>query len=304
MDSSARDSQPPGSGGPAAKPRLLLVTGLSGSGKSTAAKAFEDIGFYCVDNLPLPLLRTFLLDPTAQVGGRRRIAAVADVRATGFSEAMPELLSEIDRQRFDFFLVFLDASDEALLRRFSETRRSHPLGAGNRPVIEGIRRERELLSELRGAADRVFDTSDWSVHDVRRQIYREFAEDGVAETMVVSLVSFGFKYGTPAGSDLVFDVRFLPNPYFLPALREQSGRDPAVLDFLSEQPDFQQLVERLQDLLLFLLPRYRHENRSYLSIAVGCTGGRHRSVAVCERLSQQLDDSGWSVRLDHRDIDR
>ena len=283
---------------------MLLITGLSGSGKSTAANALEDIGFYCVDNLPLPLLRTFLADPAAQVGGRRRIAVVADVRAPGFAEATPDLLSEIDRERFDFVLVFLDSSDDALLRRYSETRRSHPLGEGSRPVIDGIRRERKLLSELRGAADLVFDTSDWSVHDVRRQIQRQFADDAEREaSLVVSLVSFGFKHGAPAGSDLLFDVRFLPNPYFLPALREQTGRDPAVVEFLEDQPDFGQLLERLEELLLFLLPRFRRENRSYLSIAVGCTGGHHRSVAVCESLRRRLAAAGWQVRLDHRDLD-
>lgn len=288
-----------------AKPRLLLITGLSGSGKSTAANALEDLGFYCVDNLPLPLLRTFLADPCAQIGSHRRIAAVADVRAPGFAEATTELLSEIDRRRFDFLLVFLDASDDALIRRYSETRRSHPLGRGDRPVIDGIRRERALLSELRGAADLILDTSAWSVHDVRSQIYKTFADELEANSsMVVSLFSFGFKHGTPSGADLLFDVRFLPNPYFLPDLREQSGRDAGVQNFLDAQPDFHQLIDRLSDLLLFLMPRYRQENRSYLSIAIGCTGGRHRSVAVSERLSTALSARGWLVRLNHRDVDR
>lgn len=289
-----------------ARPRLLLITGLSGSGKSTVAKALEDIGFYCVDNLPLPLLRTFLRDPAAQVGGQRRIAAVADVRASGFAEAMPDLLSEIDRRHYEFFLVFLDASEDALLRRYSETRRSHPLGgAGDRPVIEGIRRERALLCELRGNADLLLDTSDWSVHDIRRQIYRAFADPTEAETaMVVSMVSFGFKHGTPSGIDLLLDVRFLPNPYFIPDLREQSGRDAGVQDFLDTRAEFQELIDRLTDLLLFVLPLYRQENRSYLSIAIGCTGGRHRSVAVSERLTETLARHGWKIRLNHRDLDR
>jgi RNase adapter protein RapZ len=288
-----------------AKPRLLLITGLSGSGKSTAANALEDLGYYCVDNLPLPLLRTFLADPCAQIGGHRRIAAVADVRAPGFAEATPELLLEIDRRRFEFFLVFLDASDDDLVRRYSETRRTHPLGRGDRPVIDGIRRERELLSELRGAADLILDTSAWSVHDVRNQIYKTFSGELEANpSMVVSLFSFGFKHGTPSGADLLFDVRFLPNPYFRPELRAQSGRDAGVQDFLAAQPDFHELVERLRDLLLFLMPRYRQENRSYLSIAIGCTGGRHRSVAVSERLAAALSEHGWPVRLNHRDVDR
>jgi UPF0042 nucleotide-binding protein len=286
-----------------AKPRLLLITGLSGSGKSTAANALEDLGYYCVDNLPLPLLRTFLADPCAQIGGHRRIAAVADVRAPGFAEATPELLLEIDRRRFEFFLVFLDASDEDLVRRYSETRRTHPLGRGDRPVIDGIRRERELLSELRGAADLILDTSDWSVHDVRSQIYKTFSGDLEANSsMVVSVFSFGFKHGTPSGADLLFDVRFLPNPYFQPELREQSGRDAGIQEFLEAKPDFQELIDRLRDLLLFLLPRYRQENRSYLSIAIGCTGGRHRSVMMAEALEKTLRPvKDVRLRVAHRD---
>ncbi len=289
------------------RPRLLLITGLSGSGKSTVANALEDIGYFCVDNLPLPLLETFLSDPLAQVGSDQRqlIAVVTDVRAYGFAEAAPRLLQIIDRRHFDVTVVFLESSEELLLRRYSETRRSHPLGGGDRPVIEGIRRERELLSDLRGAADLILDTSDWSVHDLRRRIYRAFADDPESQTaMAVSLVSFGFKHGVPAGSDLLFDVRFLPNPYFLPGLREQTGVDADVQEFLDGESDFQQLLERLQDLLLFLLPRYRRENRSYLTIAVGCTGGRHRSVAVCERLSHRLGEAGWTVRKNHRDVGR
>jgi len=286
------------------RPRLLLITGISGSGKSTAANSLEDIGYYCVDNLPLPLLRTFLADPLAQVGSYRRIAVVTDVRAPGFAETIPQLLSEIDRRRFEFVVVFLDATEGALIRRFSETRRSHPLASGDRPLIEGIRRERRLLAELRGAADLVFDTSDWSVHEFRRVIYSEFGDQAEDRGMVVSLVSFGFRYGIPSGSDLVFDVRFLTNPHFHPDLRELSGRDAPVREFLEAQDDYREFIRRLEDFLTFLLPRYRQENRSYLSVAVGCTGGRHRSVAVCERLAKRLADSASMVRLNHRDVDR
>lgn len=288
------------------RPRLVLITGLSGSGKSTAANALEDLGYYCVDNLPLPLLRTFLADPMAQIGGScRRIALVADVRAPGFAEAIPEILATLDRQRYELVLLFLEAAQASLVRRFSETRRPHPLACGQRPLIEGIRLEHELLADLRGAADRVFDTSDWSVHDVRREIYREFGGDtGRAGSMVVSLVSFGFKHGIPAGSDLLFDVRFLPNPYFIPGLREQTGRDAEVRSFMEAQDDFHQLAARLEDLLRFLLPRYQRENRSYLSVAVGCTGGRHRSVAICEKLAESLRGADWEMRVNHRDADR
>ena len=249
------------------------------------------------------MLRTFLGDPLAQVGDRRLIAVVTDVRAPRSAEVLPKLLERIDRRRFELTVLFLEAAEGVLLRRYSETRRSHPIGLGERPVIDGIRREKELLAPLRGLADLILDTSDWSVHDVRREIHREFAE-GRGASLTVSLVSFGFKHGIPAGSDLVFDVRFLPNPYFIPELREQSGRDDAVQEFFADQDDFSDLTARLEDLLSFLLPRYQQENRSYLSLAIGCTGGRHRSVALCEHLGPRLEAFGWSVRLRHRDIDR
>jgi UPF0042 nucleotide-binding protein len=316
--------------------RLVLITGLSGSGKSVVAKCFEDLGFYTVDNLPLPLLREFLERPGELVFGHERIAVVADLRTPGFAEEFPKLIAEIDNASFTSLpragesgpsgpasepghasqasqaspcsqarptLLFLEASDEVLVRRFSETRRPHPL-APDQPAIAGIRRERELLAGLRPRADLVFDTSQWSIHETRSQVYRAFAAAGEEPEMVVSLVSFGFKHGTPVGTDLLFDVRFLANPHFVPGLREQSGQDAAVLEYLAQQPDFEELISRLADLLGFLLPRYRRENRSYLSVAVGCTGGRHRSVAVCERLKQRLDASGWQGRLIHRDISR
>jgi RNase adapter protein RapZ len=201
-------------------------------------------------------------------------------------------------------LLFLEASDEVLVRRFSETRRPHPL-APDKAVIEGILKERELLAELRVRADMVLDTTTCSVHEIRSQVYREFATNpGEEPGMVVSLVSFGFKHGIPYGTDLLFDVRFLSNPHFVPGLREQTGQDEAVQEYLLRQPDFEEVVGRLADLLLYLLPRYRRENRSYVSVAVGCTGGRHRSVAVGERLRSKLEEGGWPARLIHRDIGR
>jgi len=284
--------------------RLVIITGLSGSGKSVVAKCFEDLSYYTVDNLPLPLLRQFLDNPLELAGGTDRIAVVTDVRAPGFAEELPRLFAEIDRERIEPRLLFLEASDEVLVRRFSETRRPHPLAA-DRPVIEGIRRERELLAEMRARADMVFDTSGWSIHEIRSQVYREFASNpGEEPGMVVSLVSFGFKHGIPYGTDLLFDVRFLPNPHFVPGLREQTGQDEGVQSYLDRQPDFAELVGRLGDLLAYLLPRYRRENRSYLSVAIGCTGGRHRSVAVAERLKAALEEQGWPARVIHRDISR
>ncbi len=284
------------------KPQLVLITGLSGSGKSTVGKCFEDLGYYCVDNLPLPLLRRFLDEPLVE--GHPRIAVVTDVRAPGFATEFPHLFDEIDRRMVTPILLFLEASDEVLVRRFSETRRPHPL-AGDRPVIEGIRAERELMTEVRGRADRVFDSSEWTIHEIRAQVYQDFAEETERRpALVVSLVSFGFKYGIPYGTDLLFDVRFLPNPHFVPELRERTGREEEILGFLDKTPEFRELVERISDLLLYLLPLYRRELRSYLSVAVGCTGGRHRSVAVVERLGTLLRSEGWAVQPHHRDIAR
>jgi UPF0042 nucleotide-binding protein len=283
--------------------KLVLVTGLSGSGKSVVAKCFEDLGYYTVDNLPLPLLRIFVNNPLELIRGHDRIAVVTDVRAPGFADELPRLMAEIDREKVEVTLLFLEASDEVVVRRFSETRRPHPL-AYDAPVIEGIRREKEMLAELRARADMVLDTSEWSIHEIRTHVYREFSGNREEPGMVVSLVSFGFKYGIPYGTDLLFDVSFLSNPHFVPGLRAQTGQDAPVQDYLDQQPDFAELLDRLTDLLLFLLPRYRRENRSYLSVAVGCTGGRHRSVAVCERLKVRLETKGWPARLIHRDVAR
>ena len=246
--------------------------------------------YYTVDNLPLPLLRQFLDNPLELVRGHDRIAVVTDVRAPGFAERVPAPVRR-DRPRADRrpTLLFLEASDEVLVRRFSETRRPHPL-APDQPVIEGIQRERELLGRAARPGrhgvrhQRLVDPRDPQpgLPRVRHAIPGE--EPG----MVVSLVSFGFKHGIPYGTDLLFDVRFLPNPHFVPGLREQTGQDAGVRDYLDRQPDFAELVGRLTDLLAYLLPRYRRENRSYLSVAIGCTGGRHRSVAVAERLRLAL----------------
>ena len=286
------------------KTRLVLITGLSGSGKSSVAKCFEDLGYFTVDNLPLPLLRLFLEDAHSLAEGKDRIAVVTDVRAPGFAGQFPDLVRSVDRTKTNPTLLFLEASDEALVRRFSETRRPHPL-AGEGSAIEGIRKERALLAELRGEADLVIDTSEYSIHQARRLIYREFTDSPEEEPgMVVSVVSFGFKFGVPQGTDLLFDVRFLPNPHFVPGLREQTGVDEQVQDFLDQQDEFGALLEHLLGFLEFLLPRYRRENRSYLTVSIGCTGGKHRSVASAERIAGALDEAGWAVRVQHRDISR
>lgn len=284
--------------------RLVLITGLSGSGKSTVAKCLEDLGYYLVDNLPLPLLERFLADPFGLIGEARHVAVVADVRSEGVAARIPELVSRVDRRVLAPTLLYLEASDERLLRRFSETRRPHPVAAEEGP-LEAIRREREAYREIRGLADMVFDTSEWSIHELRAKTIRAFAtgSEGAPE-MELALTSFGFKYGAPYGADLLFDVRFLPNPHFVPELKEQTGRDPDVRAYLEAVPDFGELRERLLHLLIYLLPRYRSENRAYLTVAIGCTGGKHRSVGICESLRDGLEQAGWRTRLEHRDIER
>lgn len=290
--------------GALASVRLVFVTGLSGSGKSTVARCLEDLGYYCVDNLPIDLLAQFVANPLDFVPGRDHVAVVSDMRAPDFAEKVPDLLRQVDRTRIQPTIVFLESTDETLLRRFSESRRPHPY-AENLPLLECIRAEREQLRDLRGAADLILDTSDWSIHDARSLVYREFGrEAGHEPQMNVSLVSFGYKFGVPPGNDLLFDVRFLSNPHFVPELRPLTGLDAPVRDYLQERGEFRELVARLTDLFRFLLPRYQQENRSYLTIAVGCTGGQHRSVATVEALRSELESAGWPVRVQHRELAR
>ncbi len=278
--------------------RTVAITGLSGSGKSTAAKCFEDAGYYCVDNLPLELLAQLLAEHETLVPEHDRIAVVADVRSPGFAERFPEVLEGSPGT----VLIFFEASDDVLVRRFSETRRPHPL-ALDRTVVEGIQAEREILSPLRARADLVVDTGEWSVHDLRQHIFREYAAV-VSSQLVVSVTSFGFKFGIPKGADLLFDVRFLPNPYFVEGLRAKAGTDPEVRGFLESEAEFGDVLAKLEEFLEFLLPRYERENRSYLTIAIGCTGGRHRSVAIAEALARSLRTTKRSVQVNHRDVNR
>ncbi len=283
--------------------RLFVITGLSGSGKSTVARCFEDLGHHCIDNLPLPLLRHLVREPAAAAPGLEAIVLVTDLRTPGLAEELPRLLDEADPGLVEPVLIFLDSSDDVLVRRYSETRRRHPLTGEGERVIDGIRRERKMLLELRGRAARVFDTTDSTIHELRAAIYDEFGSSD-AGGLTVNIVSFGFKFGVPAGADLMFDVRFLPNPYFVAELREKPGTDPAVQSFLHGHEAFAELVGRLESLLAYLLPRFRDENRSYLTVAIGCTGGRHRSVAVSEALADRLVAGAWQIQLQHRDVER
>lgn len=280
--------------------RFVVLTGLSGAGKSEAIRALEDLGYFCVDNLPTSLVSTFA-DLVEKKDGVKRAAVVVDMRDQKFLEQFPRVLGELRRRKtLGAIAIFLEASDEALVRRFSETRRPHPL-ASDRPVIEGILEERELLEEIKISADESFDTSDLTVHELRRA-FTELSR-GADKRLIVTLLSFGYKYGVPLESDLLLDVRFLPNPHFVPALRPLTGKDKEVQSYLKKSEAMNMFLVKAIELLSFLIPRYSGEGKSYLTISIGCTGGRHRSVVVVERLRQRLGRTpGVRLRVKHRDI--
>ncbi len=288
---------------PAAPTQLVVLTGVSGSGKTTALRALEDAGFYCVDNLPVVLLDKLLELSGHTAGEVSRIAAVVDARDTRFLGEAPRILGELRARGVDLRVIFLDCHDEALVRRYSETRRRHPMAGEGGTVMDGIAAERLALEALRSLADEVIDSTALSVHELKRLVSRQFSA-GEGARLGVTVVSFGFRYGLPSHADLVLDVRFLPNPYFVPALRPLVGTDPAVRDFVLGQPDAQAFLERLLDFGGFLLPRYRAEGKSYLTIAIGCTGGKHRSVAIAGELARRLEEAGQPVRLWHRDVEK
>lgn len=276
---------------------------MSGSGKGSVIKAFEDLGFYCVDNLPVDLLPTFS-DLCRQSGGRiERAAVVVDIREGDALSRLPAIYQKLAQERPKPTLVFLEASDETLLRRFEETRRPHPLG-GHLPVREGIRLERMLLRPMRQLADAVISTTRMNVHELRDSIQQRFGEREKRESMLVSVTSFGFRFGIPTDADLVFDVRFLPNPNYVAGLKEKTGKDAAVRKYMDRFPATREFLNRITDLLLYLLPHYLREGKSYLTIALGCTGGRHRSVALAGAVADTLEGEGYRVRLTHRDIGR
>jgi len=281
--------------------RLVVVTGLSGSGRSAALKAFEDIGFYCVDNLPLALLPSFVEFARGSEEASRSAIGI-DIREKGFPERFPDLWGEFRDRGLVVEMLFLDAADQTIVRRFSETRRPHPLARGTTPLLDGIRRERTALAEVKKLADRIIDTSDYTVHDLRQVIERLYAEGGGIRPMVITLVTFGYKYGAPYELDLLFDVRFLPNPHFVQELRPYTGEDPRVKEYVMARPDSEEFVARLEAFLTYLLPRYRSEGKSYLTIGFGCTGGRHRSVAVSLTIAERLRLNGYDVNIKHRDI--
>ena len=283
--------------------RIVLVTGLSGSGKSTATKALEDAGFFCIDNLPVVLLPK-LLDLVGKGASDevQRLAIVVDAREGRFLEGTPAALDEVRREGHKLEVIFFDCADEALLRRFSETRRRHPLSPDG-SVQDGIALERQMLSTLRGLADQIIDTTRMNVHELRDSITARFGGAGAGDALNVTLLSFGFRNGIPPASDLVFDVRFLPNPYFVEGLKPHPGTDPRVSAWVLERTQTQEFLTRLESLLAFLLPQYRAEGKSYLTVSIGCTGGRHRSVALSEELGKRLREKHRAnVKVTHRDV--
>jgi len=275
---------------------------MSGSGKSTALKAFEDIGYYCVDNLPIALMPEFLSLTENASTMPTRVALVMDVREKSFLDRYRSIFTKIKEKGFHVEILFLDANDEVLVRRFSQTRRQHPLRPrGN--VIEGIRIEREHLMGLREWADKLIDTSDFNVHQLRQDIIRLYSSRKRLDQLVIHLLSFGFKYGVPADANLVLDVRFLPNPYFEPELCPLSGCDREVRTYVLEKKDTMEFLHHVKGLLKFLVPEYRKEGKSYLVIAVGCTGGRHRSVVIVEHLKEVFTGADEEVIVTHRDLE-
>lgn len=280
--------------------QVLVITGMSGSGKSTAVRALEDAGWFCIDNLPAPLL-----PKVAELGmGQDRIAFVVDVREGAYLQSAPDALDELRRAGHQVELLFLESSDEALVRRYSETRRRHPL-SGAEGVNEGIARERKALEVLRLHAEHVLDTSTMNVHELRRQVTARFSTNA-STGLAITVMSFGFKYGVPSNADLVLDVRFLPNPFFVPELKPFTGRDPRVASFVLDRPEAWEFLDRVFDLLAFLVPRYQREQKTYLTVSIGCTGGKHRSVAIAHALAERIKGAAWgtSAQLWDRDAEK
>ncbi len=281
---------------------FIVITGLSGSGKSQAIRALEDLGYFCVDNLPTTLIPTLARLSLRAGGDIERVAIVVDVREGEFLSSFPRVFRKLRTMpRLNPILIFLESTDASLVRRFSETRRPHPL-APDRSVREGIRDERARLTPIRDLADEIVDTSDMTVHELRH-FFMGLSRDRAGARLVVTLLSFGFKHGVPVDADLMFDVRCLPNPHFVPALRRRTGRDRAVVQFMEKDASTRAFMDRLDDYLRFVVPYYVAEGKSYLTIAIGCTGGRHRSVMIAERARRALADEGLArVRVRHRDL--
>ena len=288
------------------QPAFVIITGLSGSGMSSATNAFEDLSYFCVDNLPLTMLSTFarLLVPNEEeITAIEKAALVINIRERHFLSDFPAELSKLQKRILEPFVIFFEASDEALQRRFSETRRPHPADNG-KGLLQAIRAERKAMKHIRPLADLVIDTSDHTVHTLRRLILQTFGNSEAGSPLKVQIVSFGHKFGPPRDLDLLFDVRHLPNPYFEKTLKDKTGDDPKIVKYLDKFEEVQETVGRFSDLLSYLMPFYQREGKSYLNIGIGCTGGRHRSVMVANRLRDDLKKEGFAVSVVHRDMQK
>lgn len=282
---------------------VIIVTGLSGSGKSVAIRALEDNGYFCIDNLPALLIPKFIDLCEGYNEGITRIALGVDLRAGQFLQALPQVLADMRHAGHHVQVLFFDASDEVLLRRFSGTRRPHPL-AGEEPVQEGISRERKALEGMRELADKVIDTTDLNVHELKREMEERFCQAPYSRSMNVFLTSFGYKYGIPHDTDMILDVRFLPNPYFVTELRAHDGLETEVEEYVLKNEETRTFLDRLYSLLEFALPLYEREGKSSLTLALGCTGGRHRSVVLVEELHKRLGRGKFRIHVKHRDLDK
>lgn len=282
--------------------RFIIVTGLSGAGKSEATNTLEDMGYFCVDNLPPKLIKKFAEVCKQSQGSIDKVALVMDIRGGIFFDDLFESLSELSREQFQYEILFLDTSDEVLVKRFKEKRRSHPLAPGGR-VITGIELERQKLREVKDKADVIIDTSKYAIKDLREEMARKFGDKEMPEKqMAITILSFGFKYGIPVDSDLVFDVRFIPNPFYIPELKPFSGNDEPVKNYVMEQTETQTFLEKANDMFEFLIPNYQKEGKRQLIISIGCTGGRHRSVAIANSIYETLHSNNHDVYVEHRDI--
>jgi RNase adapter protein RapZ len=277
---------------------LVIISGMSGAGKASALKTFEDLGYYCVDNLPVGLITNFaeLVLDTLEI---QRAALVVDIREGARLDKLPQILGSL-RRLVKTTVIFLEADEEALLRRYSETRRPHPLGRGT-SVKASLASERRRLQPVRALADVVIDTTKFNVHELRGQLIERFQRGNRDKNILISCVSFGYREGVPEDADLVFDVRFLPNPHFIPKYRPFTGRHPAVAKYIRSFPQTKEFIRRISELLVYLIPHYIEEGKSYLTIAFGCTGGKHRSVMIAEDVKKQLAKAGYNVKVGHRD---
>lgn len=283
--------------------KLVVISGLSGSGKSHALKCFEDVGYFCIDNLPPALLPTFVELCHQQGGEIKNVALGIDVRERVFFSDLVGILEQVKALGHSVELMFFEAREEVLVRRFSESRRPHPL-LPHLPMLEGVRFEKEHLADLRRHADRIIDTSDLTVHELRELLVKRFGQEGTPRRLTISLVTFGFKFGVPYDIDLLFDVRFLQNPFFVPDLKPLTGEDPQVRSYVLTDPDAVAFIGQLEGLFKFLVPLFERERRSYVNVGIGCTGGRHRSVVIAGRLQECFAAIGYQTTVTHRDINK